>query len=199
MVARLPRGLQFVSTDSGGEYDRANHAVVWRLAKLDPQRTGTVELTTVPVAVGQHDIDFSVAADLNQRQQTKQTLAVQQLSELFFDIDDTADAIEVGTDTTYRVRVVNQGQIPARNVQIQVQFAPAIKPTSVEGGVRNRIQSQTVVLDPIPSMQPGQEVSFVVTANALQPGEHRTVVSVRSDDRDIAVSKEESTHVYSDR
>lgn len=199
MVARLPRGLQFVAANNQGQYDRNNHAVVWRLAKLDAQKTGSVELTTMPVAVGQHDINVTAAADLNQRQETRQSLAVEQLSELFFDIDDTADAIEVGTGTTYRVRVVNQGQIPATNVQIQVEFANAIQPVAVQGGLRNQIRGQTVVLDPIASMQPGQEISFIVSAKAVQAGEHRTIVSVRSDDRDIAVSKEESTHVYSDR
>lgn len=199
MVARLPRGLQFVSANNAGQYDRNSHAVFWRLPRLDAQKTGSVQLTTIPVAVGQHDINVQAVADLNQRQETKQSLVVQQLSELFFDIDDTADAIETGSSTTYRVRVVNQGQIPASNVQVQVEFPAAIKPVSVQGNVRNQIRGQSVVLDPIPSLQPGQEVSFVVTANALQPGDHRTVVSVRSDDREIAISKEESTHVYSDR
>ena len=199
LVARLPRGLKFASANHQGQYDAARHAVVWRLARLDAGKAGSVELTTTPVATGQHSIDFIATADLNLRQEVRQTLAVRQLSELFFDIDDTANAIEVGTSTTFRVRVANRGQIPAKDVQVQVEFAPAMRPVSVEGGVRNQIRGQSVVLEPIASMQPGQEISFVITANALQPGDHRTIVSVRSGDRDIAVSKEESTHVYSDR
>jgi hypothetical protein len=56
-----------------------------------------------------------------------------------------------------------------------------------------------VVLQNIPSLQPRQEDSFMVTAKAVAAGDHRTVLSVRTDDREIAVSKEESTHIYSDR
>ncbi len=199
VVARLPRGLQFVSASQDGGYDRNNHAVVWRLAKLDPQKIGTVELTTLPVGVGAHQIDVSAVADLNQKQETKQPLTVQQLSELFFDIDDSADAIEVNTGTTFRIRVNNQGQIPAKNVRIHVDFPTALRPTEVQGGIQHQINGQKVLVNPIPIMQPGQEITFVISAEALQAGEHRTVVSVRSDDREIAISKEESTHVYSDR
>ncbi|MDG1808932.1 MAG: hypothetical protein P8I27_13640 [Pirellulaceae bacterium] len=199
LVARLPRGLQFTSANNQGQYDRNNHAVVWRLAKLDPQKSGSVEITTLPVATGQMDIGITAAADLNLRQQTTQPLDVQQLTELYFDIEDTADAIEVGTNTNFRVRIINQGNIPAKNVQAKVDFSPAIKPLKVQGGIGNQIQNQTVTLNTIPSLQPGQEISFVVTASALQVGDHRTVVSVKSQDRETPVSKEESTHVYSDR
>ena len=199
LVAKLPRGLQFTSANNQGQYDPGNHAVIWRLAKLDPQKSGSVELKTLPVATGQLDIAITAGADLNQRQQETQTLTVEQLTELYFDIEDTADAIEVGTNTNFRVRIVNQGRIPAKNVEAQVEFAAAIKPLQVQGGIGNQIQGQMVKLNTIPSLQPGQEISFVVTANALQAGDHRTVVSVRSEDREIAVSKEESTHVYSDR
>lgn len=199
LVAQLPRGLRFVEANNQGQYDANNHVVVWRLAQLDPQKTGTVSLTTMPVATGQQDIDVQAIADLNQRQTTRKSLAVEQLVELFFDIDDMADPIETGTGTAYKVRVVNQGQKTATNVRIQVDFPQAIRPTAVDANVRNEIRGQAVVIQPIPSLQPGQEISFVVRADGLQAGEHRTVVSVRSDDREIAVSKEESTHVYADR
>lgn len=199
LVARLPRGLKFTSTNNQGQYDASSHSVVWRLARLDQQKRGSVELTTVPVQTGNQQINIEANADLNQQQQTSHTLAVQQLSELFFDIDDSADVIETGEETSFRVRVVNQGQIPATQVQVKVDFAEAIQPLSVEGGNRHEINGHTVLLDAIPSMAPGQEVAFVIRAKALAPGDHRTIVSVTSDDRGTAVSKEESTHVYSDR
>ncbi len=199
LVARLPQGLKFASANNQGQYDRAGHAVVWRLAKLDAGKKGSVELTTIPVATGNYQIQIEARSDLNQQQQTTQSMVVEQLSELFFDIDDTADAIEVGTGTTYRIRVINQGQIPATNVQVQVDFAEAIQPVSVEGALRHEIRNRSVVLDPIPTLAPGQELAFVIEANALAAGDHQTVVSVRSDDREIAISKEESTHVYADR
>jgi uncharacterized repeat protein (TIGR01451 family) len=199
LVARLPRGLQFASANNQGQYDRTNHAVVWRLARLEPQQSGSVQMTTLPVATGQLDIEVTAVADLNQRQQQIQSLAVQQLSELFFDSADTADAIEVGTSTNFRVRVANQGSIPASNVQVSVEFPAGLQPLSVQGGLGHEIRNQTVVLQNIPSLQPRQEVSFMVTAKAVAAGDHRTVLSVRTDDREIAVSKEESTHIYSDR
>lgn len=199
LVAQLPRGLQFVSANNQGQYDRFNHAVVWRLARMDAQRSGAVELTTVPVSTGKQDINFVVAADLNQRQETTQSLTVRQISELFFDIEDTQEVIEVGSTTSYRVRIANQSQIPISNIQSQIDFPAALQPINLQGGVGHQIRGQAVVLDTIPSLQPGQEISFLLSAKAIQAGDHRVSMNVRTADRQAAISKEESTHVYSDR
>ena len=199
MVARLPRGLRFVEANNQGQYDPNAHAVVWRLARLDSNKAGKVELTTMPVATGKQDISVEVVSDLNQQESTVQSLHVEQLVELFYDIEDVADPIETGAQTAYRVRVANQGQKTATNVRIQVDLPDAILPKSVDGNVPNEIRGQSVLLQPIAALQPGQEVSFVVHAQGVRPGEHRAKVSVSSDDREVAVSKEESTHVYSDR
>ncbi len=199
LVAKLPRGLRFVEANNQGQYDNRSHAVVWRLAKLDTLKTGKVSLTTMPIATGQQEIQVEATADLDQRQSVSQSMLVQQLAEIFFDIDDSADPIETGSSTSYKVRVINQGEKTATGVRVQVEFPQAIQPVSVEGNPRNQIRGQIVSLEPIAALQPGQEISFIVKAKGLSEGDHRIVVSVRSDDREVPVSKEESTHVYADR
>lgn len=199
VVARLPRGLQFSSANNQGQYDPNSHAVVWRLARLDSQKSGVTELVTVPIAAGKHEIQVQATADPGQQQVASHSLEVEQLSSLYFDIAETSGPVETGSPAAYRVRIVNQGQVPAANVTAQVTFAQGVRPDSANGPVRAQVNGQSVIMEPVATLSPGQELTFVIQATAVGPGEHRSTLSVRSDDREVAGTKEISTHVYSDR
>jgi len=199
LMARLPGGLRYVSSDNRGRYDSNSHAVYWKMPSLKEGVAGTVELTTVPVEVGQQDIRFEAKADLRLTAQTTQEMTVEHLVDVHFEIDDLVDPIEVGTDTTYRLKILNQGTKVASNVQLQVEFPNGLQPTSVDGDLRSQIQGQQVRFEPISSLPPGQQVQLSVRAKGSAPGDHRVVASIRSEGREVAISKEETTRVYSDR
>ena len=120
-------------------------------------------------------------------------------TDIFFEIDDVVDPIEVGSDTTYRVRIVNQGTKTATNVQLLVDLPAGITPTSVEGSITSEIRNQEILFAPIMSLNPGDEVSLRINAKGVSPGDHRIAVNLQSDGREINVTKQESTRVYSDR
>ncbi len=198
LVAKLPRGLKFASANHHGQYNPNAHSVVWSLEKLDPGVMGKVQLTTTPVENGNQSIEFSARSDNGKRQAAQTTVLVYQVAELHFTIDDLTDALEVGTETTYRVRVVNQGSKAAKNVRLAVQFPAGIKPIQIDG-VNNPNLGQTVALPTIQTLGPRQQRQFQIRARGVAAGDHRVIATMASDERQIAVKKEESTHVYSDR
>ena len=199
LYARLPSGLRFVSANNRGRYDSTTHAVIWSMPELTAGVSGDVELTTMPVESGDQPIKFEAEADLNLKSSSIQQLVVEHLIDVFFDIDDITDPIEVGAQTGYKIRVVNQGTKTATNVRLQVDFPPGLEPTGVEGNLRNQIQGQKVLFESISSMRPGDELQVTVKASGTAPGDHRVVVNMKADDRETLVSKEETTRVYSDR
>lgn len=199
LVARLPAGLRYVRSDNRGRYDSQSHAVYWKMPELTEGVAGTVELTTMPFNVGQQDIKFEANADLNLTASTNQSLVVEHLVDVYFEIDDVVDPIEVGSNTRYRLRILNQGTKPADNVQLQVDFPEGLTPTDVDGNLRHQVKGQRVVFEPIRSLPPGEEVRLTIGATGRAPGDHRVVANIRSDGRDIAISKEDTTRVYSDR
>ena len=199
LIARLPSGLRFVSADNRGRYDSSAHAVTWVMPSLNPGVTGNVEVTTVPVEAGQQDIAFEAIADLNQKSQTTQALSVEHLVDVFFTIDDVIDPIEIGAETRYRIRVINQGTQAASNVQLQVDFPSGISPSSVDGNLRNEIRGQRVLFEPISSLRPGEELAVTVMAIGKTDGDHRVAVNMKADGRQTPVTKEETTRVYRDR
>jgi uncharacterized repeat protein (TIGR01451 family) len=199
LVARLPSGLRYVSANNQGRYDSNAHAVYWSLAELQPSIKASVELESMPVDVGDQDIKFEAFADLDQKAISNQPLAVEHLVDVFFDIDDVVDPIEIGSDTRYRIRVANQGTKTATNVKLQIDFPQGIRPTGVEGNLRNEIRGQSVVFAPISSMGPGEEISLVVQGEGTASGDHRVSMHLQTDGRQTQVTKEETTRVYADR
>ena len=199
LIARLPSGLRYVQSNNKGTYNRNSHAVLWELAELQNGVDASVEVMTEPIAIGNQPIKFEATADLNIRDATDHPLVVEHLVDVFIDIDDVLDPIEIGSETNYRVQVVNQGTKVATNVKLQIDFPNGLKPTSVDGPLANQIRGQQVVFSPIESLKPGARLSFVVSGQGKAAGDHRVVLKMDTDGRSTTVSKEESTRVYSDR
>lgn len=199
LIAKLPGGLKFIGANNRGKYDTNSHAVYWSLAELTPGVTADVELQTTPIESGEQKINFEAVADLNQKSDTSTSLLVEHLIDVFFDIDDAVDPIEIGAPTRYLIRVVNQGTKTATNVQLQVVFPNGLQPVSVDGNLTNEINGQNVNFSRITSMNPGDELKLIVNAKGTGPGDHRVVVHMRTDGREANVSKEETTRVYDDR
>ncbi len=199
LVCRLPGGLQYVSTNNRGKYDTTSHAVYWSLAELNPEMTASVELETLPIEPGNQSLTFEAVADLDQKTKLDRDLIVEHLVDVYFEIDDLVDPIEVGSGTAYRVRVVNQGTKTATNVQLQVEFPNGILPTTVDGNVSSEIRGQQVVFAPITSLNPGDEIVLTIRGKGVSPGDHRVIVNLNTDGRETNVSKQETTRVYSDR
>ena len=199
LIARLPSGLRFVDANNRGRYDRNSHSVVWQMRDLSAGGSGDVEVRTSPIEAGDQNIKFEASADLNQTSETVQNLTVKHLVDVFFDIDDVVDPIEIGGDTRYRIRMINQGTQAASNVQIQVDFPPGLEPTSVDGDLRNQIRGQQIVFEPITSLRIGEEMNVTISAKGRTDGDHRVVVNMQTDGRSTPVSKQETTRVYPDR
>ena len=199
LVCQLPAGLKYVGTNNQGKYDPSSHAVFWSLAQLAEQVTASVEVETSPIEPGTQNIKFDATADLERTASLTRPLSVQHLVDVFFDIDDVVDPIEVNSETSYKIRVVNQGTKTAANVMLRVNFPPGIKPTSVDSNLPNDIRDNLVAFAPITSMNPGDEISITVNAQGKAPGDHKVIVNLAADGRQADVAKQETTHVYSDQ
>ena len=83
--------------------DEPPETALQRLAKY-----GTA-LTVLPIEPGQQAIRVTGVGDLGVQDEFQQAVVVETQSELQFSVADVADPIEVGTDTTYDVRITNRG------------------------------------------------------------------------------------------
>ena len=198
VVTHLPKGLQFVSANNLGEYDAAQHSVFWSLAELPANERGTVELVALPVEPGQHTLQVSTRARDGLTDEFQKEVTVEGIAALMFEVVDRADPIEVGGETTYEIRVVNQGSKAAANLQVVAIMPPGLRAISGNGDSRHTVQGDRVVFAPVPQLGPKAESTFRIQAQGVRAGDQRIRVQITTDEIREPITKEESTRVYSD-
>jgi uncharacterized repeat protein (TIGR01451 family) len=198
LVTHLPKGLQFVSANNLGEYDAAQHSVYWSLAELPANERGTVELVALPVEPGQHTLQVTTKAQNGLTDETQKAVTVEGIAALMFEVVDRDDPIEVGGETSYEIRVVNQGSKAATNVQVTALVPPGLRAVAGHGDTRHAVQGDRVVFAPVAQLGPKAETTFQVQVQGVRDGDHRLKVQITTDEIREPITKEESTRVYSD-
>jgi len=198
LVTKLPKGMQFVKANNMGEYDAATHSVYWSLAQLPEGEKGTVELVAMPIEAGQQTLEISGKAEQGLSDEVKQDVMIEGLAALMFEVRDTQDPIEVGGETSYEIRVLNQGSKAATNVQVVVSLPPGIQAISASGETQHTVQAGGVVFEPLAQLAPKTDTLFRVQVKGIQPGDQRVTVQVNTDDISQPIRREESTRVFGD-
>ena len=199
LVTKLPKGLQFVSANNMGEYDASSHSVLWSLAELPANERGTVELAVLPIETGEHVLQVSSKAGQGLEDSTEARVQVDGIVALMFEVVDLESPVEIGGETTYEIRVVNQGSKAASNVQVGAVMPQGMRALSGEGETRHAIQGEKVIFAPLAQLAPKAEAVYRINAQGLRAGDQRVRVQVLSDEVRQPITKEVSTRVYADQ
>lgn len=198
LVAHLPKGMKFVETNNQGEYDPSQHAIYWSLEELPPAQMGSVKLTTVPIEIGEQRMRIESRADMGLTDAHEHSVSVDGVSSLFFEVADSADPIEVGKETLYEIRLVNEGSKVATNVSLIASVPNQMQVLNGDGPTRGTIEGQHIQFQPLTQLEPGGEQLYRIQVQGIGAGDHRIRVQVASDDMATPVTREESTRVYVD-
>ncbi len=199
LATQLPPGMKFVRANNAGFYDERHHRVLWSLEELPPGETGTVELVVMPVALGPQKLLTAARNPAGLSDQIANTIEVDGLASLTFQIADSEDPIEVGGQTEYVIRVGNQGTKPASGVRLAATLLGDLEPVEASGPSGHRIENLTVFFEPLATLVPTEEATFKIRIRGRRAGDHRIQVQLTSDDHAAPITKEEVTRVYADR
>ena len=198
LVAYLPSGLKFVSANNAGHYEEADRTVHWRLQELPIQETGEVQLVTLPVEPGQQKIRLRGTAKKGLSAEKEQPVLIEGIAAIMFEVVDVNDPVEVGGETTYEIRVLNQGSKAATNVRLQVELPGELQVVAAEGPTGHTVNDGRVLFDGLSRLAPKADTTYRVRVQGLRPGDLRTRVLLLTNEMQTPVTKEESTRVYSD-
>jgi uncharacterized repeat protein (TIGR01451 family) len=199
VVSRLPRALKFVSANNAGHYDEKTHAIYWSLEELPKGEQGSVKLVALPVEPGDHTLRVESTAKQQLSDSSEETIHVEGLPALFFEVVDVEDPVEVGGDTVYEIRVLNQGTKTANGIVVAAAIPQGMRALSADGPTQNQIQGNRVIFAPLPRLAAKADTTYSLRVQGVQPGDQRLRVQIQSDEMDSPVTKEESTRVYTDR
>ncbi|MBX3412517.1 MAG: DUF11 domain-containing protein [Pirellulales bacterium] len=196
LMTYLPAGFKFVSADNYGEFDPQSRAVHWSLEELPANESGSVSFTAVPIEAGDHKLLIQSRGDRGLAAEREENIQVEGIPAVLFEVVDVADPIEVGGETTYEIRVVNQGTSKATNVQVRAILPEEMKAVGAEGPTRHLFDGQTVTFDSLSRLAPKADTTYRIRTQSLRPGDLRIKVQLLTDDLQSPVTKEESTRVF---
>jgi uncharacterized repeat protein (TIGR01451 family) len=198
LTAYLPRGLKFVSANNAGQYDASTGTVRWLLAELPANDADKVELVTLPIEAGEQRLRLEGRAERGVAVEKEQPILVEGIAAIKFEVVDVNDPIEKGGETTYEIRVVNQGSKAATNVRVLAMLPQGLKALAAEGPTRNFLEAGRVQFEGLPRLAPKADTLYRIRVAGLMAGDQRIRVQLQTDELQEPVTKEESTRVYAD-
>jgi uncharacterized repeat protein (TIGR01451 family) len=113
---------------------------------------------------------------------------------LLLEVLDNPDPIQIGENTTYKVRITNQGTADDTNIKVVVDFTAELDPVSASNG--GTVSGKTVTFPPFARLGPKQAFEYTISAKGVKAGDARPKFVRTSDGIPAPTSAEESTRVY---
>jgi uncharacterized repeat protein (TIGR01451 family) len=155
-------------------------------------------MSTLAVEAGDLKLQVAGKAAMGLTDTVDEDILVEGVSAIFFELVDVSDPIEVGGETSYEIRVINQGSAAATNVRLVALLPAELKPLDASGPVQHTIEPGRVLFEPLGQLAPKADTTYTVKVQGKAPGDLRVRVQVVTDQITSPITKEESTQVYTD-
>jgi uncharacterized repeat protein (TIGR01451 family) len=199
VVDEIPDGLVLVEATEAGRISQDKRSVRWALDQLDPGESRVLSVTVRPTAVGEFVTQAVATAEGGLRAEAQSSTVVEGVCNLYLELIGLNGTIEVGSETTYEIRVINRGSQAATNVLIQAAAPAGMTPLKAEGPVSYEISGREVIFEPISRLAARADAGFQIRVRGDRAGDMRFAVELHCDQLDRSLKKEESTRVYADQ
>ena len=189
----LPSGVEYMGgLDSA---DQTPTGLTWNVGSMKPGDTETYNLNFVLNTSGELQLEVGVRGDGDLGASGQCVTTVETVADLTLNVVDPRGPLPTGEDVTYELRIKNRGSKAATNIDVVMHFADGIEPTFAKG-MKNQVSTGEVAFDPIPVIQPGQELVLTVVAQAEKSGTHVFRAQLSCDDSDSSEIAQGTTRFY---
>lgn len=206
--ADIPQKLKFEFASDDGRFFEGQ--VAWVLEELGAGRSKTFVLQVRSKAEGEFCIVGEALANDSVTDKELEKVRDQVCTRfkgevgLHIEMIDRIDPLEVGGTTSYPIKVLNQGQVPAINIRVRAFIPAGMNFVRAMGPANYRVQEkrlaegyQVVDFDVLPVLLGGQEFRYEVFVRTEREGDLRFRAQLISDSLTAGpVTEEESTTVF---
>jgi uncharacterized repeat protein (TIGR01451 family) len=180
LTQAVPQGLEFLAASTGGTHNPATGTIAWALDALHGQQRQSVTFQARGRLAGDWAVPCALRAE--GMAEARATHAVHLDASPLVGVALTAhdDPVAAGGETTYEMRVLNQGPVVAQNVRVVALLPDTVLPLSSDGPTRSQQQGQVVAFEPVPQLGPRSEVTCRVRIRGVKPGSGRLHVEVQA-------------------
>jgi hypothetical protein len=193
-LVSIPSGLKIVSLPPDAKLE--GNQVRWVIPNLGAKTSKTFAFTFQAIQAGPMKLSGEARSAGGGEAKVDTLIQVDAISDLKLMVTDPMAPAPVGQEVVYDLTIINRGSKAATAVQLLAQFSNGIEPLRAEGSA-SRVLPGQVVFDPIAVIEPGQEVTLRVVAQASEPGMHRFRAELQCEDGETQLIQEESTRYLS--
>ena len=194
----VPAGFKFVAADGGGQFDAASKSVQWAVGEVGPGQAKEMKCELMASGIGDHTHAVAATAARGVRAEKAVATKVEGLSALAMEVTDSDDPLELGTDTTYEVRVTNTGSKDETDVKVVCTIPPQMKFKAADGPGRFEATGGEIVFEPVKRLPARGDVIYKITVTAKTKGDARFKATLTAGGLSEPVIRQESTRVYAD-
>ncbi|MGF1447783.1 MAG: hypothetical protein ACFB20_00045 [Opitutales bacterium] len=199
VLNQLPPNIRMVEA-GGGIYSEGQRQIAWNIPSLRPGESRLFNARFFATRPGSTTNTIVAQTGPNQRDLSDKASNVtlwKPVPAVRIEIDDTRDPVQVGGQTTYEVRVSNQGEFQPVTADLKVTFTSNLQPVSFsgDGSQGGRINGQVVTFSQVP-LEPGQDLRLQIVARGLEPGQGDAVLELQADFLSRPYVSEEPTNVF---
>jgi uncharacterized repeat protein (TIGR01451 family) len=189
----VPAGLTFRSATDGGS--ATGGSVTWNVGTLAPGASKRVCATFVGANAGSFTLNGSANGVCADPATTTCSVVIQGINAILVEVVDNPDPIQVGENTTFTIKVTNQGGgLDLTDVAIVAKFPAELDPmTPSNAGV---IAGKIVTWPVVQALPVGQSLIYTVVGKGVAQGDARLQVDVTTQARQNPIIELESTTVY---
>lgn len=185
-----PAATKIVS--ASGATVTGNQAV-WRIASLPAGQERSLDVVLTSTTAGNHCNVASVTAAGGLQDKAEACTLWRGVAAVLLEVVDDPDPIQVDEQTTYTIRVTNQGTADLTNIGIAAAFDEEMSPVSSPEGT---VSGQNARFPAVRTLAPKQSFTYTIRAKGVKAGDARNRVTMTADGLASPVEEEESTHVY---
>lgn len=187
-----PAATTIVSASGGATV--VGSTATWRIAKLGPKASKSFKLRLTTMIAGTHANGVAVTTAEGLSDKARAATEWKGVSALLISMVDDPDPIRVNDETTFTIKVTNQGTLEDSNIKLTATFEDELTPVSASNGAK--VNGKTVTFPAWPKLDAKQSFTYTIKAKGVKPGDHRLKVSRTSRDIPEPTTVEESTRVY---
>lgn len=170
----------------------SGNKATWTIASLAPGAKQTVSIRLTSKVAGRHCNNVT-AASAGLSSSAEACTLWKGIAAILLEVVDDPDPIQVGENTTYTIRVTNQGFADINNMKIAAEFDEEITPTSTaQGSISGRAVSFPVVR----TLGAKQVTTYSIVVRGAKVGDARNKIVLTCDELKTPVEETESTTVY---
>jgi uncharacterized repeat protein (TIGR01451 family) len=200
ITAMVPENASFDRATKGGVFSHASPGkVVWNLGTLAPNSSSQVSMMLTSNEPGALVTKAMAQAYCAKAASDSCTTSLSGIPAILLEVIDVSDPIEVGKSEIYVITVTNQGSAAGTNIRVRCMLEDSMQYVSSTGATRGSLVGNEVNFAPLASLAPKAQAQWRINVKAVDVGDVRFQVMIRTDQLTRAVEETEATRFYKSR